>query len=109
MEKNVIILVLLLLDLILIGLIFWFYLKIKKFLEFPWDEVKESILKAEELVRTLEKLGKPSQDSQSSALPLEEVLALFKQGFSPRQIAKKLGISQGEVELLLKSKGFKIE
>jgi len=109
MEKNVIIWVLLLLDLILIGLIFWFYLKIKKFLELPWDEVKESILRAEELVRTLEKLGKPSLDSQSSTPPLEEVLALFKQGFSPRQIAKKLGISQGEVELLLKSKGFKIE
>jgi hypothetical protein len=109
MGKYVIIWLLLALDLVLIGLIFWFYLKIKRFLELPWDEVKESILRAEELVRTLERLGNPTQGPQSSSLPTEEAIALFKQGYSPRQIAKKLGISQGEVELLLKSKGFKIE
>jgi hypothetical protein len=109
MGKYVIIWLLLALDLVLIGLIFWFYLKIKRFLELPWDEIKESILRAEELVRTLERLGNPTQGPQSSSLPTEEAIALFKQGYSPRQIAKKLGISQGEVELLLKSKGFKIE
>jgi|YNPBryunderm2012_1023409.scaffolds.fasta_scaffold16421_2 hypothetical protein len=109
MGKYVIIWLLLALDLVLIGLIFWFYLKIKRFLELPWDEFKESILRAEELVRTLERLGNPTQGPQSSSLPTEEAIALFKQGYSPRQIAKKLGISQGEVELLLKSKGFKIE
>jgi len=109
MGKYVIIWLLLALDLVLIGLIFWFYLKIKRFLELPWDEVKESILRAEELVRTLERLGNPTEGPQSSSLPTEEAIALFKQGYSPRQIAKKLGISQGEVELLLKSKGFKIE
>ena len=109
MGKYLIIWLLLALDLVLIGLIFWFYLKIKRFLELPWDEVKESILRAEELVRTLERLGNPTQGPQSSSLPTEEAIALFKQGYSPRQIARKLGISQGEVELLLKSKGFKIE
>jgi len=109
MGKYLIIWLLLALDLVLIGLIFWFYLKIKRFLELPWDEVKESILRAEELVRTLERLGNPTQGPQSSSLPTEEAIALFKQGYSPRQIAKKFGISQGEVELLLKSKGFKIE
>jgi len=109
MGKDVIIWLLLILDIVLIGLIFWFYLKIKRFLELPWDEVKESILRAEELVKNLERLGNPSQSPQSSALPKEQVIALFKQGFSPKEIARKLGISQGEVELLLKSKGFKIE
>jgi len=57
----------------------------------------------------LERLGNPSQSPQSSSLPTEEAIALFKKGFSPKEIARKLGISQGEVELLLKSKGFKIE
>lgn len=109
MGKEVIIWILLALDLVLIGLIFWLYLKIKRFLELPWDEVKESILRAEELVRTLERLGNPSQSAQSLALPTEEAIALFKKGFSPKEIARKLGISQGEVELLLKSKGFKVE
>jgi hypothetical protein len=109
MGKDVIIWLLLALDIVLIGLIFWFYLKIKRFLELPWDEVKESILRAEELVRTLERLGNPTKGPQSSSLPTEEAIALFKKGFSPREIARKLGISQGEVELLLKSKGFKVE
>ncbi len=35
MGKDVIIWLLLTLDLVLIGLIFWFYLKIKRFLELP--------------------------------------------------------------------------
>jgi hypothetical protein len=109
MGKYLIIWLLLALDLVLIALIFWFYLKIKRFLELPWDEIKESILRAEELVRTLERLGNSTQGPQSSALPTEEAIALFKKGFSPKEIARKLGISQGEVELLLKSKGFKIE
>ncbi len=109
MGKDLIIWLLLVLDIALTGLIFWFYFKIRRFLELPWDEVKESILRAEELVRTLERLADPYPRPQSSTPPTEEVIALFKQGFTPRQIAKKLGISQGEVELLLKSKGFKIE
>ncbi len=109
MGKELIIWLLLILDTVLVGLIFWFYFKIKKVFEVPWEEVKESILRAEELVKTLERLGAPHRDVQRTAPSTEEVLALYRQGFSPKDIAKRLGISQGEVELLLKSKGFRVE
>ncbi|MDF2953986.1 MAG: hypothetical protein OD816_001231 [Thermodesulfobacterium sp.] len=92
---------LLIIDIIMIGIFFFFYIRLKKFLELPWEEVRESIEKAKELVERLEKL-KPASETKMDLK--REIRLLAKKGLTPKEIAKKLELSEAEVELVLASK-----
>ncbi len=107
MGKELLVFFVLILDLVIVILIIVIYFKLKKFLDLPLEEIKESIVRASELVGTLERL-KGAQTEEEEDLK-SKVLWMIKQGHTPKEIAKKLGLSQGEVELLLKSKGYRIE
>ena len=92
---------LLIIDIIMIGIFFFFYIRLKKFLELPWEEVRESIEKAKELVERLEKLKSASETKMDLK---REIRLLAKKGLTPKEIAKKLELSEAEVELVLASK-----
>jgi DNA-directed RNA polymerase specialized sigma24 family protein len=87
----------------MIGAFVFFYIKFKKVFELPWEDIKESIEKAQELVEELKKLR--SLPDKGSEIDLKrEIHLLAQQGYSFKEIAKKLGISEAEVELVLSSK-----
>ncbi|MCD6490550.1 MAG: hypothetical protein J7K20_07495 [Thermodesulfobacterium sp.] len=92
---------LLIIDIVMIGIFFFFYIKLKKILELPWEEIKESIERAKELVERLEKL-KPISENKMDLK--KEIALLAKKGLTPKEIAKKLELSEAEVELVLASK-----
>ncbi len=92
---------LLIIDVVMIGIFFFFYVRLKKFLELPWEEVRESIERAKELVERLEKL-KPASETKMDLK--REIRLLAKKGLTPKEIAKKLELSEAEVELVLASK-----
>jgi len=94
--------ILLITDLVMIGVLVFFYIKFKKVLELPWEDIKESIERAHELVSKLEKL-KPSLETPPKTDIKKEIKKLAMEGLSFKEIAKKLGISQAEVELILTS------
>lgn len=92
-------------DIIIILLLVFLYLKVKRFLNLPWEEIEESIKRAQALVEKLKELKDVKEGSENKPLhPKEEVILLYKKGLSIKEIAKKTGLSEGEVELILKSK-----
>lgn len=99
---EVFLIVLLVIDILMIGVFVFFYVKFKKVLELPWEEIRESIERAQELVSRLEKL-KNSSETKTKIDIKSEIKMLAREGFSSKEIAKKLGISQAEVELVLAS------
>jgi len=106
MPKEYLIFALFLFDLLILIVLVLLYWKIKRFLSLPWEEIEESILKAQELVDKLKDLkkGKGISDAALTRDPTEEVLLLFQKGLKPKEIAKQLGLSLGEVEVILKKK-----
>ena len=61
-----------------------------------------------ELVKKLERLEKERLKSGREKTNIkEEVFKLFKKGFSQREIAKHLGLSEAEVEVILSAKKVK--
>jgi len=106
MTKDLLLYGLILFDFLIIILLILFYLKIRRFLKLPWEEIEESILKAQELVKNLKELQKqPSITPQRSFSTEEKILELHKEGVNIKEIAKRLQLSVGEVELFLKKKG----
>jgi len=94
---------LLIIDIIMIGVFVFFYIRFKKVFELPWEDIKESIEKAQELVEELKKL-RAIPDKGSERDLKKEIHLLAQQGYSFKEIAKKLGVSEAEVELVLSSK-----
>ncbi|WP_038055146.1 DUF6115 domain-containing protein [Thermodesulfobacterium hydrogeniphilum] len=100
--------ILLIIDFLMIGVFIIFYIRFKKVLKLPWEEIKESIEKAYELVNILEQIKKTNSNVPSKNADLKEkVYKLFQNGYSSKEIAKKLKISEAEVELILASKKMK--
>ena len=97
-------------DFIIILFIFLLYIKIQKILNLPWDEIEERIDRAKELVEKLEKLttkktvlGKNVDNKNLK----ERVIELHNKGLSIKEIAKKLDLTEGEVELIISAKRLK--
>jgi hypothetical protein len=104
---NIFLIVLLIIDFIMIMVFVFFYVRFKKVFDLPWEEIKESIEKAQELVKKLEELQgkrKAGISKSSEGNIKERVHKLAREGKSPREIAKKLGLSEAEVELILSKK-----
>jgi len=96
--------VLTLIDFIMILFFLIFYVRFKKVFDLPWEDIKVSVEKAEELVKKLESmqaLGKRGSRAQSIK---EEVKRLYREGKTIREISKVLGLSEAEVELILSKK-----
>lgn len=105
MDKDYLLFSLLVFDVIIVILLILLYLKIKRFLNLPWEEIEESLRRAQGLVeklRELKDLKEPSDLKISN--PKEEIVELYQRGLKIKEIAKRTGMSEGEVELILKSK-----
>ncbi|MCU4138285.1 MAG: hypothetical protein MW689_000074 [Thermodesulfobacteria bacterium] len=100
---EIFLIILLIIDIIMIGIFIFFYIKFKKIFELPWEDIKESIKRAQELVNKLEKLRVASEINSKIELK-KEIYSLAKKGYTPKEIAKKLKLSEAEVELILASK-----
>ena len=100
---QALLILLLIIDIIMIGAFVFFYIRFKKVFELPWEDIKESIERAQELVEELRKL-RAIPDKGSEKDLKKEIHLLAQQGYSFKEIAKKLGISEAEVELVLSSK-----
>ncbi len=96
----------LILDIIIIITLIVFYFKFKKIYELPWEEIKESIERAQELVKKLREIEKEKKtyETQLKTEVREKVLLLANQGYTSRDIARRLKITEAEVELILASK-----
>ncbi|PMP65324.1 MAG: hypothetical protein C0190_06850 [Thermodesulfobacterium geofontis] len=100
---QIFLILLLIIDIIMIGVFVFFYMRFKKVFELPWEDIKESIERAQELVNELKKLKAISEKGPERDLK-KEIHLLAQQGYSFKEIAKKLGVSEAEVELVLASK-----
>jgi len=105
MSKDLLLYGLILFDLLIIILLVLFYLKIQRFLKLPWEEIEESILKAQELVKNLKELQRQTDKTPQRSSTEEKILELYREGVNIKEIAKRLQLSVGEVELFLKKKG----
>jgi len=104
-EKEFLLWGLLAFDIIIIILLIFLYLKVKKFLNLPWEEIEESVKRAQALVEKLKELKEVKEVYDIKNIdPKEEVIYLYKKGLTVKEIAKKTGLSEGEVELILKRK-----
>jgi len=97
-------------DFVIIFFIFLLYIKIQKVLNLPWDEIVERIDRTKALVETLEKLATKKsileRDVDNKKLK-ETVIELYNKGLNTKEIAKKLNLTQGEVELIISVEKFK--
>ena len=97
-------------DFIIILFIFLLYTKIQKILNLPWDEIVERVDRAKELVEKLEKLAtkKSGLEQNVDSINLKErVIELYNKGLNIKEIAKKLNLTKGEVELIISAEKFK--
>ncbi|MFN3567910.1 MAG: hypothetical protein ACK4UR_03260 [Caldimicrobium sp.] len=109
MPKEILIYLLILFDLLILVLLVFLYFKFKKLLNIPFEELEESLVRAHELVERLKELKKGEGKVVGNSVfdPKEEVYQLYKKGFKIKEIAKKTGLTEGEIELLLKTKQLK--
>ncbi|MCS7150217.1 MAG: hypothetical protein N2Z40_05225 [Caldimicrobium sp.] len=106
MPKDLFLYALLILDLIILGFLITLYLKFRKIVSFPWEDIEASLERAQVLVTKLQELRSSTVNESHSTEDImrDQVYALHKNGMGPKEIAKRLGISEGEVEILLKRK-----
>lgn len=105
MGGNILILILILCDIAILVILVGFYMKFKKLLNLPIEEIEEALERAHQLVEKLKELKKIDTQAKSTLKnPKEEVFQLYQKGLKIREIAKQTGLSEGEVELLLKTK-----
>ncbi|MCS7199020.1 MAG: hypothetical protein N2327_06735 [Caldimicrobium sp.] len=106
MDKNLILYLLIILDLIILVFLLVLYFKFKRVLTLPWEDIESSLEKAQSLVAKLQELKSQSQrigDTDKQAYNVkEEVILLYNKGLGIKEIAKRLGLSEGEVEIILK-------
>jgi len=112
MESTTLVLffILLFIDFIIILFIFLLYIKIQKILNLPWNEIGERIDRAKELVEKLEKLTikKAGLEKNVDNKNLKErVIELYNKGLNIKEIAKKLNLTEGEVELIISARKLK--
>ena len=91
------------LDFFMIFIFLVLYFRLKKFLNLPWDEILEGIDKARKLVSQLEKLkeGQEKRGTGESKKVKDMVLELYRKGTGVKEIARRLNLSEGEVELII--------
>lgn len=104
MNKEILVVLLLLFDAAILVFLIFLYLKFKKLLNLPLEELEESIERAHQLVHKLRELKKVDESSSLPSNPKEEVFRLYQRGLKIKEIAKQTGLTEGEVELLLKTK-----
>ncbi|MFN3505282.1 MAG: hypothetical protein ACK4Y7_03625 [Caldimicrobium sp.] len=106
MNKEILIYLLILFDLLILVLLIFLYFKFKKLLNIPLEELEESLDRAHQLVEKLKEIKKGESKVVGEAVfdPKEEVYQLYKKGLKIKEIAKKTGLTEGEIELLLKTK-----
>ncbi len=105
-DKNLmisILIILLIIDFLILTIFVFIYSKFKKFMELPWEEIKESVERAQKLVKKLEELQQNKEYTDKKEI-INLVYQLNNQGYSIREIARKLRISEAEVEIILSSK-----
>lgn len=105
-DKNLIVsilIILLIIDFLILIIFVFIYSKFKKFMELPWEEIKESVERAQELVKKLEELQQNKEYTNKKEI-INLVYQLNNQGYSIREIARRLRISEAEVEIILSSK-----
>ncbi|RKX59726.1 MAG: hypothetical protein DRP29_04020 [Thermodesulfobacteriota bacterium] len=105
-DKNLmisILIILLIIDFLILIIFVFIYSKFKKFMELPWEEIRESVERAQELVKKLEELQQNKEYTDKKEI-INLVYQLNNQGYSIREIARKLRISEAEVEIILSSK-----
>lgn len=106
--KDLLLVILVIFDLIIIIILVYLYIKFKKILTFPWEEFERSLERAQGLVDKLRDLSSSHEKAivREKAGDLEErVIENYQEGLSIREIAKKVGLSAGEVEIILKKRG----
>lgn len=107
-SREILIFLLVILDIVIIIILIYLYLKFKKVLTFPWEDFERSLERAQSLVEKLREL-RATEDrvkGKEQGVSIEErVLESFREGLSVKEIAKRLGLSAGEVEIILKKKG----
>jgi predicted transposase YdaD len=105
MPKEFLLYALIAFDALILLLLILFYLKFKKLLNLPWEEIEESLDRAHRLVNRLKELKEKGGEEPEPKVfnPKEEVLILLQKGLKVKEIAKKTGLSEGEIELILKT------
>lgn len=102
----VFLILLILIDVLMIVGFIFLYFRFKKVFELPWEDIKESIEKAQQLVRRLEELRE--RERQEVSVPTkpirEQILGLANKGYNSKEIARILKLSEAEVEVVLASK-----
>ncbi|GEM_PF-694446 len=93
-----------LIDVFMFFIFMFFYFRLKRFLNLPWDEIIEGIERARKLVAELERLKGGSSESKKrldGKKVKDSVITLYKKGVSIKEIARRLSLSEGEVELII--------
>ncbi len=115
-NTEILITVSILCDVILFGLIFWLFAKIRSLSPKRVDMLIRHLKESRVLAKRLEKLVKEKAEiaqrleghlkegalGNNSAYSMkEQVISLREQGLDPKQIAQKTGLSTGEVDFIL--------
>lgn len=109
MNKEILLYALLFFDVFILFLLALFYMKFRKFLSLPWEEIEESLDKAQRLVERLKELKEKDVKAEiNPSDPKDEVIYLFQRGLKIKEISKKTGLSEGEIELILKTQRQKL-
>ncbi len=122
-NTEILITVSILCDVILFGLIFWLFAKIRSLSPKRVDMLIRHLKESRELAKRLERLVEEkaeiaqrleghltevSSGSSSTYSMKEQVIALREQGLDPKQIAQKTGLSTGEVDFILSVEGVSV-
>lgn len=106
--KDLLLILLIIFDIAIIVILVYLYFKFKKILTFPWEEFERSLERAQSLVDKLRELRASSErvvEHEKRGNLEERILEKYREGLSIKEIAKRVGLSAGEVEIILKKRG----